>query len=95
MRALTGVGPSMASGSQTCSGNCADLPMAPMNRSSEMAINTPLPTAPPCTASNTPPYVSWPMVSQMSITPNPKPKSPTRLVRKAFLPAAAADGLWK
>src|SRR5512133_1582855 len=27
-----GVGPSMESGSQTCSGNCADLPMAPMNR---------------------------------------------------------------
>ncbi len=29
IRALTGVGPSMASGSQTCSGNWADLPMAP------------------------------------------------------------------
>ena len=26
-----GVGPSMESGSQTCSGTCADLPMAPMN----------------------------------------------------------------
>ena len=30
MRAETGVGPSMASGSHTCSGNCADLPTAPM-----------------------------------------------------------------
>ncbi len=29
IRALTGVGPSMASGSQTCSGNWADLPAAP------------------------------------------------------------------
>src|SRR5215470_1724407 len=29
IRALTGVGPSMASGSQTCSGNCADLPTQP------------------------------------------------------------------
>jgi len=28
--ALTGVGPSMASGSQVCSGNCALLPMVPM-----------------------------------------------------------------
>ena len=28
--AETGVGPSMASGSQTCSGHCADLPMVPM-----------------------------------------------------------------
>jgi len=26
-----GVGPSIESGSQTCSGNCADLPIAPMN----------------------------------------------------------------
>ena len=29
MSALTGVGPSIASGSQTCSGNCAILPTAP------------------------------------------------------------------
>ena len=26
-----GVGPSIESGNHTCSGNCADLPMAPMN----------------------------------------------------------------
>jgi hypothetical protein len=32
IRAEIGVGPSMESGSQTCSGTCADLPMAPMNR---------------------------------------------------------------
>src|ERR1700690_1996741 len=32
IRAEIGVGPSIESGSQTCSGNCADLPMAPMNR---------------------------------------------------------------
>ena len=32
--AETGVGPAMASGSQTCSGNWADLPMAPPNSSS-------------------------------------------------------------
>ena len=31
--ALTGVGPSIASGSQTCSGNCADLPIVPMKSS--------------------------------------------------------------
>ena len=29
MSADTGVGPSIASGSQTCSGSCADLPTAP------------------------------------------------------------------
>jgi hypothetical protein len=33
-----GVGPSIESGSQTCSGNCADLPMAPMNRQMQTAV---------------------------------------------------------
>ena len=32
----TGVGPSIASGSQVCRNNCADLPMAPMNSNSTM-----------------------------------------------------------
>ena len=36
--AETGVGPSMASGSQTYSGNCADFPVAPMNSSSAMVL---------------------------------------------------------
>ena len=40
INALTGVGPSMASGSQTCSGNCPDLPAAPQKISS--AINVAL-----------------------------------------------------
>src|SRR5204862_3400084 len=38
--ALTGVGPSIASGNQTCSGNCPDLPIAPQKISS--AINVAL-----------------------------------------------------
>ena len=33
-----GVGPSIESGSQTCSGNCADLPMAPMNRPMQITV---------------------------------------------------------
>ena len=36
--AETGVGPSMASGSQTNSGIWADLPMAPRKSSSAMAV---------------------------------------------------------
>jgi hypothetical protein len=40
MSADTGVGPSMASGSQVCSRNCADLPIAPMNSSRQMAVIT-------------------------------------------------------
>src|SRR4051812_41588311 len=31
IKAEIGVGPSMESGSQTCNGTCADLPMAPTN----------------------------------------------------------------
>ena len=41
MSADTGVGPSMASGSQTCSGNCALLPTAPKKRSSAIAVAVP------------------------------------------------------
>ncbi|GIX36764.1 MAG: hypothetical protein KatS3mg127_0003 [Silanimonas sp.] len=38
IRAEIGVGPSIESGSQTCSGTCADLPMAPMNRQMPMKV---------------------------------------------------------
>ena len=37
--AETGVGPSMASGSQVCRPNCADLPMAPMNSSRQTTVS--------------------------------------------------------
>src|SRR5271169_3354518 len=37
INAEIGVGPSIESGSHTCSGICADLPMAPMNR--QMQVN--------------------------------------------------------
>jgi hypothetical protein len=36
-RADTGVGPSIASGSHTCSGNWADLPITPMKSSAAVA----------------------------------------------------------
>src|ERR1700722_15795881 len=38
MSAEIGVGPSMESGSHTCRGTCADLPMAPMNRHTQMRV---------------------------------------------------------
>ena len=40
MRAEIGVGPSMESGSHTWSGNCADLPIAPMNRQMQANVST-------------------------------------------------------
>jgi hypothetical protein len=39
-----GVGPSMESGSHTCSGNCALLPMAPTNRPTQIAVMSMQPT---------------------------------------------------
>jgi len=33
-----GVGPSMESGSHTCSGTCADLPMAPMKSRMQITV---------------------------------------------------------
>ena len=52
MSADTGVGPSMASGSQMNSGIWADLPTAPRNSSSVMAVRVVGPMLP--TAPNTP-----------------------------------------
>src|SRR5213083_2201461 len=35
-----GVGPSIESGSQTCSGTCADLPITPTNNPMQIAVST-------------------------------------------------------
>ena len=40
INAEIGVGPSIESGSQTCSGTCADLPMAPMNSKMQASVIT-------------------------------------------------------
>ena len=42
MSADTGVGPSIASRSQDCSGSCADLPHAPSRSSSPIAVAVPV-----------------------------------------------------
>src|SRR5664279_1335022 len=43
MSALTGVGPSIASGNQTCSGTWPDLPMAPQKISNAMPVEAAMP----------------------------------------------------
>ena len=35
-----GVGPSIESGNQTCRGNCADLPIAPMNKHMQITVTS-------------------------------------------------------
>jgi len=39
INALTGVGPSIASGNQPCRPNCADLPTAPINNKIEINVS--------------------------------------------------------
>ena len=89
----TGVGPSMASGSQTCSGNWALLPMAPMK------ISRPANPAQGPSSAGFAMNFAWsaamsrvPAMLQMARMPSMNPKSPMRLVRKAFLEASPADG---
>ena len=92
--ALIGVGPAIASGSQVCSGNCADLPTTPQSSSRVATVvvvpdtfsRTSLGTLPLSTAAfatirsmlNVP--KAWPIVKM----PNRKPTSPSRVVTNAL-----------
>ena len=98
--AETGVGPSMASGSQTYSGNCADLPVAPMNSSS--AIDAQHAEA-GVSGVETAAAQSRIHVGEAHRAEHAEHQqhaedeaaSPTRLTMNAFLPASPADFLWK
>ena len=103
IRALTGVGPSIASGSQTCSGNWALLPHAPSNSSRQIAVAMPPPTySAGLRQPRLPEHAgdrrrrressACRKSSRSERCPAAKPKSPMRLTRNAFLPAAAAAG---
>ena len=102
MSAETGVGPSMASGSQVCSRNCADLPMAPMKRSRQISVSAStsharkwmvLPVNDGACA-NTVSKSTAPVIMNTAKMPSAKPKSPTRLTMKALIAAAFASGFW-
>jgi hypothetical protein len=92
MSADTGVGPSIASRSQACSGTWADLPHAPSSRSSPSAVATDSLACPATVA-----FTTWiddvPSCANISMIASAMPTSPTRLSTNAFLAAAAADGL--
>src|SRR5437868_5809414 len=98
IKALTGVGPSIASGSQVWSGNCADLPIAPTNssRHSSVIVSTCRPAKPmvePASAG-----AAWriagietvPNTRNVPKMPSEKPKSPMRLTMNALSAAALA-----
>ena len=91
--AETGVGPSMASGSQACKGTWPDLPQAPSNNSSAIAVtvpgdrdaSSPMPL-------NTPVNDVVPSSLNIRKIASARPTSPTRFMMNAFLAAVAALG---
>ena len=91
MSADTGVGPSIASGSQTWSGSWADLPTAPQKMQRTAADSTPAEISAGTFISSN---ASVPVMPQSIRMPIMNPKSPTRLQRKAFFAASAAESLW-
>ena len=93
MRADTGVGPSIASGSHTYSGICADLPVAPMNISSVISEMVPKVTSTGISFAASAMVVksSELKVTTSSSAPRRNAKSPMRLTTNAFLAASEAD----
>src|SRR5579871_351201 len=95
IKALTGVGPSMASGSQTYRGSCADLPQAPVKSKRQATVKVPKTPQPSCdhgaALAKSDVKSSVPKVLKSKNMPSMKPKSPMRLTMKAFLPASDAD----
>ena len=89
IRADTGVGPAMASGSQVCSGNCADLPTtaaisaSPANSRRVWGIF-------PATAAALIFSMSkvWPARKNVMVMPMSRPMSPVRVVKNAFRAAS-------
>ena len=87
----TGVGPSIASSSQDCSGTCADLPQAASSsiRPSSVAQVSDTCSAPEFTVAK----ADEPNSAHMLITASERPMSPTRFTTNAFFAATAAEFL--
>ncbi len=102
IRAETGVGPSMASGSQTYSGSWADLPVAPMKSRIVIQVTRDSPKTESRSRisriasawGKISAYATDPNVRQIRNRPSRNPASPIRLTTNAFLPASAADFFW-
>src|SRR5579883_1432714 len=93
--AETGVGPSIASGSQVCRPSCADLPIAPINSRIQAKVSAgtrqPRKSITVLTwcgaAANTVSKLSDPKITKTVKMPRAKPKSPTRLTTNASIAA--------
>ena len=91
MRALTGVGPSIASGSQTWKGSCALFPIAPSRMNIIVTNRRVSPMAPLFTCSVISRMLKVPVASQNRMMPMRRPTSPTRVVMNAFFAASTAE----
>ena len=87
MSALTGVGPSIAGGNQTCSGTCADLPIAPQKTRIIARVSSPLSMCGTRAANSL--NAKVPVLAKRIMIPIIKPTSPTRFVIKASIAALA------
>src|SRR6476660_1944941 len=91
IRAETGVGPSIASGSQVWNGTWADLANAPISSRMQPATSEPWLTAKSwSTTANVFRKSSDPVVRMMKNVPSTRPTSPTTLITNALMPAAVA-----
>src|SRR5476649_2683475 len=96
----TGVGPSIASGSQTWKPSCADLPIAPMNSrkpitsmAEKVDPNSAYVSAPCCaTAGKMTENSTEPNLKKISASPTANGRSAKRLTTKALIAAALAAG---
>src|SRR5271157_68507 len=93
MSADTGVGPSIASGSQTYNGNCADLPQAPMKRNRHAAVihGSPIRKFPLLAIAFTCVYCTEPKYQAIVNNPSRNPASPMRFTMNALLAAVEAE----
>ena len=89
IRAETGVGPAIASGSHTCSGSCADLPTAPANRSNAIAVAAPFVSVAAGGAEDDLVVQRAELQTTISASPISIAVSPTRVVTNAFFAALA------
>src|SRR5207244_12802590 len=101
IKAEIGVGPSIASGNQTCSGNCADLPTAPQKIKSAATVRNAGcadkidPPSDGFAAANNRGAISVktidPVAIQILRMPSMNPKSPIRVAMNALLRDSAAQ----
>ena len=89
IRAETGVGPAIASGSHTCSGNCADFPTVPPNsRIAAIEMNSGEASPRPSSWEISVMFVDVNPVRAISMMmPNMNGMSPTRVVMNALIAA--------